>query len=110
MTEPSSNLFRGSLELLILKSLTLDPLHGVGIAQRINQITRGTIDVSFGSLFPAVHRMEERGWLSAEWRASANNRRAKYYKLTKAGHKQLKEKQRQWDLVVKALSAALRST
>jgi len=103
-------LLRGTLELLILKSLALEPLHGVGIARRIHQITQSAIQVSFGSLFPALHRMEEKGWLLAEWRTSDHNRRAKYYALTRSGRKQLREEERQWSLVVKALSTALRST
>jgi transcriptional regulator len=103
-------LLRSTLELLILKSLVLEPLHGVGIASRIHQITQSAIQVSFGSLFPALHRMEEKGWLLAEWRISEHNRRAKYYALTKSGRKQLREEQRQWSLVVKALPTALRST
>jgi DNA-binding PadR family transcriptional regulator len=82
----------------------------VGIASRIHQITQSAIQVSFGSLFPALHRMEEKGWLLAEWRTSEHNRRAKYYALTKSGRKQLREEQRQWSLVVKALSTALQST
>ena len=82
----------------------------MGIASRIHQITQSAIQVSFGSLFPALHRMEEKGWLLAEWRISEHNRRAKYYALTKSGRKQLREEQRQWSLVVKALSTALRST
>lgn len=97
----------GSLDLLILKALSLEPLHGVGIFQRINQITRESIEVSYGSLFPALHRMEEKGWLSAEWRSSDNNRNAKYYELTKAGKKQRAIEEREWDRVMKAVTAAL---
>jgi DNA-binding PadR family transcriptional regulator len=82
----------------------------VGIASRIHQITQSAIQVSFGSLFPALHRMEKKGWLLAEWRTSELNRRAKYYALTKSGRKQLRDEQHQWSLVVKALSTALRST
>ena len=105
----SSNV-RGILDLLILKSLALEPLHGVGIFQRIHQITQGAIEVSYGSLFPALHRLEEKGWLAAEWDASDNNRRAKYYRMTKAGKKQLALEEREWEKVVKAVSAALRSS
>jgi PadR family transcriptional regulator, regulatory protein PadR len=104
-----NNLFRGSLELLILKSLSLEPLHGVGIARRIGQITNSTFEVSFGSLFPALHRMEERGWLDAEWTASDQNRRAKYYQLTRAGRKQLGVEVKEWERVVNAVAAALKS-
>ena len=90
--------------------LALEPLHGVGISQRIHQITKGAIEVSYGSLFPALHRMEERGWLAAEWSASEHNRQSKYYRLTKTGKKQLEIEQREWDRVVKAITAALRSS
>src|SRR5262245_33876719 len=100
----------GSLELLVLKALALEPLHGVGIFQRIHQITNDAVAVSYGSLFPALHRLEERGWLAAEWRASDNNRRAKYYKLTRRGRTQLEREQREWQRIVDAVSAALRST
>ena len=107
MAETKSNL-RGTLDLMILKSLALEPLHGVGIFRRIQQMTGGAIEVSYGSLFPAVHRMEEKGWLSAEWDASDNNRQAKYYRLTKAGRKQLEHEEQDWQRVVEIVSAALR--
>jgi PadR family transcriptional regulator PadR len=105
----NNNLLRGSLELLILKALSLEPLHGVGISQRIRQITDDSFQVSFGSLFPALYRMEERGWLDAEWTTSDQNRRAKYYRITKSGQKQLKAETKEWERVVKAVNAALRS-
>ncbi len=100
----------GTLDLLILKALSLQPLHGVGIMQRIEQITDAPIRVSYGSLFPAVHRMAERGWLSAEWRASDNNRRAKYYALTRTGRRQLQVAEEEWARLVRAVTAALRSS
>lgn len=109
MSEPRTDLLRGTLDLLILKALALEPLHGVGIVRRIEQITRGTFSVSFGSLFPSLHRMEERGWLAAEWRSSENNRRAKYYRLTKAGQRQLEVEQHEWQRVVQAMAAAIQS-
>lgn len=105
-----SGALHGTLDLLILKALSLQPLHGVGIMQRIEQITDGPIRVSYGSLFPAVHRMEEKGWLSAEWRSSDNNRRAKYYALTRAGRKQLQAAEEEWGRLVRAVTAALRSS
>jgi transcriptional regulator len=101
---------RGTLDLLILKALSLEPLHGVGISRRISQITRGAFQVSFGSLFPALHRMEEKGWVEAEWRASENNRRAKYYRLTSSGRAQLKVEEQDWNKVVKIMTAAVEST
>src|SRR5579862_9985024 len=87
MPQPSNsptNLLQGTLDMMILKSLVLEPMHGLGIARRIEQLTRGTFQVKPGSLFPALHRMEEESWLIAAWGESENNRRAKYYRLTKA--------------------------
>lgn len=110
MDEKRTDLLRGTLDLLVLKSLSLEPLHGVGISQRIKQITKGAFQVSFGSLFPSLHRMEERGWLEAEWRTSENNRRAKYYRLTSSGRVQLKAEERDWNQVVKVMKAAVQST
>ena len=104
------SLLRGSLDLLVLKSLALGPLHGVGISRRIQQITHGTIDVSYGSLFPALHRMEQRAWLASEWNMSEHNRRARYYRLTRAGRKQLGVEELAWARVVKAIGAALESS
>ena len=110
MGEKRSDLVRGTLDLLVLKALPLEPLHGVAISRRITQITRGAFQVSFGSLFPSLHRMEERGWVEAEWRSSENNRRAKYYRLTSAGRSQLKAEERQWNQVIKIMAAAVEST
>ena len=110
MGQKHTELLRGTLDLLVLKALSLEPLHGVGISRRITQITKEAFQVSFSSLFPALHRMEEKGWVEAEWRASDNNRRAKYYRLTPAGRAQLKDEERQWNQVVKIMSAAVQST
>lgn len=110
MGEKRTDLLRGTLDLLILKALPLGPLHGVGISRRITQITRDAFQVSFGSLFPSLHRMEEKGWLEAEWRTSENNRRAKYYRLTSSGRAQLKVEERDWNQVVKVMKAAVQST
>jgi PadR family transcriptional regulator, regulatory protein PadR len=109
MGKERTDLLRGTLDLLILKSLALEPLHGVGVCRRITQITRGAFQVSFGSLFPALHRMEEKGWVEAEWRASENNRRAKYYRLTSSGRAQLRAEERDWMQVVKIMTAAVES-
>ena len=109
MPRQKTDLLRGTLDVLILKALSLEPLHGVGISQRIQQVTKGAFAVSYGSLFPALHRMEEKGWLAAVWRASENNRRAKYYRLTTIGRSQLKEEEREWNRVVKAMTRALKS-
>jgi PadR family transcriptional regulator PadR len=110
MDERRTDLLPGTLDLLVLKALSLESLHGVGISRRITQITRGAFQVSFGSLFPSLHRMEEKGWVEAEWRSSENNRRAKYYRLTSAGRRQLKAEERQWNRVVKIMTAAVEST
>ena len=104
-----TDLLRGTLDLLILKALSLQPLHGVGVSRRITQITKGAFQVSFGSLFPSLHRMEEKGWVEAEWRISENNRRAKYYQLTSSGQAQLKVEEKDWNEVVKIMTAAVES-
>jgi transcriptional regulator len=109
MGEKRTELLRGTLDLLVLKALSLEPLHGVGISRRITQITKGAFQVSFGSLFPSLHRMEEKGWVEAEWRSSENKRRAKYYRLTPAGRTQLKVEAREWNQVVKVMTVAVES-
>jgi PadR family transcriptional regulator len=110
MVQKRTDLLRGTLDLLVLKAVSLEPLHGVGISRRITQITKDAYQVSFGSLFPVLHRMEESGWVEAEWRSSDNNRRAKYYRLTSAGRAQLKDEERQWNQVVRIMAAAVQST
>jgi len=110
MGKRRTDLLRGTLDLLVLKALSLEPLHGVGISRRITQITKGAYQVSFGSLFPSLHRMEEKGWVEAEWRTSENNRRAKYYRLTSSGRTQLRVEEREWNQVVKVMTAAVQST
>lgn len=103
------DLLQGTLDLLILKSLALGQMHGLGISRRIEQITKGTFLVKPGSLFPALHRMEEQGWISAVWGESENNRKAKYYQLTKAGKRQLESEARQWEKISAAIGWALQS-
>ena len=110
MGQKRTDLLRGTLDLLVLKALTLEPLHGVGISRRITQMTKGAFQVSFGSLFPVLHRMEEKGCVEAEWRSSNNNRRAKYYRLTSSGRAQLKDEERQWNQAVRIMTAAVQST
>jgi PadR family transcriptional regulator len=102
-------LLQGTLEVLVLKSLSLEPLHGLGISRRIAQVTNGTFQVKPGSLFPALHRMEQSGWLAAEWGESENKRRAKFYRLTKTGKGQLKEQTDQWALISAAMANALKT-
>ena len=106
---PPTNLLQGTLDLLILKSLALGELHGLGVSRRIEQITRGTFMVKPGSLFPALHRMEEQGWLAAAWGASENNRRAKYYRLTPRGRRQLESEVSEWQRVAFAITLALQA-
>ncbi len=110
MPSSSVNLLQGTLDLLILKALALDPLHGLGISRRIEQITTGTFVVKPGSLFPALHRMEEAGWLASSWGESENNRRAKFYELTKSGRRQLDVETAQWDRISIAIGRALEAT
>jgi transcriptional regulator len=105
-----TNLLQGTLDLLILKTLSLGELHGLGISRRIEQITNGTFLVKPGSLFPALHRMEQSGWLISSWGESENNRRAKYYRLSRAGLKQLKTETEDWDRVALAMASALQAT
>jgi PadR family transcriptional regulator, regulatory protein PadR len=100
-------LLQGTLDLLILKSLSAGELHGLGVSRRIEQITGGTFAVQPGSLFPALHRLEEAGWLESDWQPSENNRRAKYYKLTKAGKRQLGEETAHWNKIALAIARAL---
>ena len=106
----TANLLQGTLDLLILKSLALGELHGLGVSRRIEQITRGTFHVKAGSLFPALHRMEEQGWLASFWGSSENNRRAKYYRLTVRGRRQLDTEVGQWKRVAVAIAFALQAT
>ena len=107
MTARRAALLQGTLDLLILKALAAGALHGLGVSRRIEQITGGTFVVQPGSLFPALHRLEEAGWLAAGWQPSENNRRAKYYTLTKAGRRQLGEEQAAWNQVALAIARAL---
>jgi PadR family transcriptional regulator PadR len=100
-------LLQGTLDLLILKALSTGELHGLGVSRRIEQMTGGTFVVQPGSLFPALHRLEEAGWLAATWDASDNNRRAKYYLLTKAGRRQLTEEAAHWNRIALAMARAL---
>jgi PadR family transcriptional regulator PadR len=107
MRERRTGLLQGTLDLLILKALSTGELHGLGVSRRIEQITGGTFCVQAGSLFPALHRLQEAGWLSAAWEASENNRRAKYYRLTRAGRKQLDEEIAEWRHIALSITRAL---
>jgi transcriptional regulator len=107
MTLRPTKLLQGTLDLLILEALQAGELHGLGVSRRVEQMTRGTFQVQPGSLFPAMHRMEQAGWLTAAWGQSENNRRAKFYRLTKAGRRQLSVEKQQWERVSMAIAAAL---
>ena len=110
MSAKQANLLQGTLDLLILKALGPGELHGLGVSRRIEQITQGTFQVKPGSLFPALHRMEEAGWLTSFWGDSENNRRAKFYRLTKAGKGQLEVETEEWSRVALAMTRALKAT
>jgi PadR family transcriptional regulator, regulatory protein PadR len=107
--EPTS-LLQGTLDLLILKSLVTGEMHGLGVSRRIQQITGGTFVVKPGSLFPALHRMDEEGWISSFWGDSENNRRAKYYRLTKAGRSHLEVETKRWGRISWAIAQALEAS
>lgn len=109
MGDKQTNLLQGTLDLLILKALSLGELHGLAVSRRIEQITGGTFQVKPGSLFPALHRMEESGWLVSSWGESENNRRAKYYRLSRAGRKQLEAETSEWERIAFAIGQALRA-
>ena len=101
---------QGTLDLLILKAIGDSEYHGLGISRRIEQITQGAFHVTAGSLFPALHRMQDSGWLASQWGESENNRRAKYYRLTKSGKRQLETEAGEWKKVVLAMGQALKAT
>ncbi len=108
MTDTRLDLPQGTLDLLILKALSLEPMHGWGISERIHQVSRETLQIPQGSLYPALHRLERRGWISASWGASDNNRRAKYYELTRAGRKRLEAEAADWERLTTAVALVLR--
>lgn len=109
MASGRTDLLQGTLELLILKTLSREAMHGYGIAQRIHQSVDDLLKIEDGSLYPALYRMEERGWIASEWGVSENNRRAKFYKLTRAGRKQLQGQCANWDRISKAVAKILQT-
>ncbi len=109
MANSRTDLMQGTLELLILKTLSREAMHGYGIAQLIHQAVDDVLKVEDGSLYPALYRMEERGWISSDWGLSENNRRAKFYKLTRAGRKQLNSESANWERVSRAVSRILQT-
>lgn len=110
MTEDRLDLPQGTLDLLILKALSLGPQHGWAVAERIRQISREALAVRQGSLYPALHRLQRRGWIKASWRTSDNNRRAKYYDLTAKGRAQLESRTDAWQRLVSAVGLVMRTT
>jgi PadR family transcriptional regulator PadR len=108
VTTDRLDLPQGTLDLLILKALSLGPQHGWAISERIHQVSRATLQIPQGSLYPALHRLERRGWIEAHWGASDNNRRAKFYELTRAGRRQLEAEAAAWDKLTAAVSLVLR--
>ena len=107
MTEDRLDLPQGTLDLLILKALSLGPQHGWAVSERLHQVSRATLQVPQGSLYPALHRLERRGWIAATWGTSDNNRRAKYYALTSAGRKQLDAEARAWSRLTHAVGLVM---
>ena len=107
MDVPKSDLFQGTLDMLILKIVALGPVHGYAISQRIQQISRDVLQVQQGSLYPGLHRLENRGWLKAEWRLTESGREGKFYSLTKTGRRQLESESSNWQRVVDAIALIL---
>jgi transcriptional regulator len=105
-----SDLLQGTLDMLILKTLALGPNHGWGISQRIQQVSKDVLQVNQGSLYPALHRLELQGWIAAEWGMSDNNRQAKFYRLTRSGHRQLQAEADQWERITSAVALVMRAT
>jgi PadR family transcriptional regulator PadR len=105
---PATDLLQGTLDLLILKTLALESMHGWGIALRIQQISKDALQIGQGSLYPALHRLEYKGWICADWGASENNRRAKFYSLTRTGKKQLETELADWDRLTAAIALVLK--
>jgi transcriptional regulator len=110
MTDAHSTIVPGTLEMLVLKTLSLEPMHGWGIGERIQSLSRDVFRVNHGTLYPALERLQRRGWITAEWRTTENNRRARYYVITRAGTKRLAEEQREWARASGAVDLILRTT
>lgn len=110
MTKSKSDLLQGTLDMLILKTVALESMHGWGIAQRIQQTSHGVLSINQGSLYPALYRLEAQGWIKSEWGSSENNRQAKYYKLTAAGHRQLTDETENWERLSAAIAQVLEAT
>jgi PadR family transcriptional regulator, regulatory protein PadR len=109
MSKPS-DLVQGTLDLLVLKILALQPLHGWALSQRLKQVSNEVLQVSDGSLYPALHKLEQQGWIQAEWKPTENNRRAKFYSLTRLGRRHLEREAANWDRISTAISSVMRLT
>ncbi|HEY8151986.1 MAG TPA: PadR family transcriptional regulator [Vicinamibacteria bacterium] len=110
MTKSTTDLLQGTLDVLILKTLVPGAMHGWGIAQRIQQVSQDVLRVNQGSLYPALHRLEEEGWIAAEWGSSENNRKAKFYRLTRTGQRQLEAETENWKRLAEAVGRVLQTT
>ncbi len=108
--QPESDLLQGTLDMLILKTVALGPIHGYGISLRIQQVTQDVLRVRQGSLYPALYRLERKGWIDYDWGSSENGRRAKYYRLTKEGRKQLANEKESWERLSMAVNRLLQTT
>ena len=109
MTKPSEDLLQGTLDLLILKTLALEPMHGYGISLRIQQISQDVLRVQQGSLYPALYRLEQKGWIAYEWGSSENGRRAKFYRLSREGRRQLETQTESWERLSAAINRVLQT-
>ncbi len=109
MTESRSELLKGTLDMLVLKTLAMEPMHGWGVSERIRQISQDVFQVNQGSLYPALQRLKRNGWIRSQWRVTENNRRARYYTLTAAGRRQLDAERREWERSVSAVNRILRT-
>ena len=110
MGKQKPDLPQGTLDLLVLKALSLGPMHGYGVGQRIQQLAEDMLQIEEGTLYPALYRIEQRGWIESEWGVSENNRRARFYKLTRAGRKQLAVEESQWERLTSAVAKVLQAT
>ena len=110
MARPKADLLQGTLDMLVLKTLALGPMHGWGIAQRLQQTSRDVLQINQGSLYPALHRLEQQGWIGSTWGNSENNRQARFYELTRAGRRQLMEERENWERLSGAVARILEAT
>ena len=110
MARPKADLLQGTLDMLVLKTLALGPMHGWGISQRLQQISRDVLQINQGSLYPALHRLEQQGWIGSTWGNSENNRQARFYELTRAGRRQLTEERENWERLSGAVARILEAT